>query len=314
MQSTCCTFLIAVFTLLLAGCTTPPATQIVVDGTTFHHLQAVAKQLGGRLAVDKHSGQFALSSAASTLTFSSSLPLLQANGTAVPLRSPLLLVEGEPYLAEYDFAAIITPLLAPQALQPRRKVQRILIDPGHGGHDPGATNRAAELEEKNLTLALGRELFFLLQQQGYTVATTRSSDTFVPLAKRPMIADDFAADLFVSLHFNSANNAHAQGVECFVLAPPADGIPLPGNAYDAYNHLLAFTVQRAIVEQLQCNDRGIKHARFAVLRPLNCPGLLIEAGFISNAEEAQRIRDPHYFEQLARAIAEGIHAYAIQSQ
>jgi N-acetylmuramoyl-L-alanine amidase len=253
------------------------------------------------------------------------------NGYRLFLGEPPAMRGGHLTLAASDWAAIVRPLLAPAAAASPGRLQLVVIDPGHGGSDPGTENRALKLKEKTYTLDLARRLRRALVAEGYKVLLTRTGDTRL----KPEQADDLraraekanraGADLFISLHFNSLpGNATVRGVETYALTPagqrstaarrssPADGTVHPGNQQDHWNMVLSAALHRRVVRQLAATDRGLKHARFAVLRPLRCPAALVEGGFLSSRTEAQKIRNAAYRQEMAEAISAGIGDYARQ--
>src|SRR5207244_3211227 len=171
-------------------------------------------------------------------------------------------------------------------------------------------------------LLLAREVRAVLNGAGLKVTLTRYGDNFVPLIDRPEMARRLGADLFVSLHFNAAiaEKDQVKGVEVYCLTPAgasstnaradsADTGVCAGNQFDSRNMLLAWQIHKAVVHSLPVEDRGVRRARFAVLRNAPVPAALIEAGFMSHPQESRRIFDPLYRRRMARAIADGILAY-----
>jgi N-acetylmuramoyl-L-alanine amidase len=152
---------------------------------------------------------------------------------------------------------------------------------------------------------------------------TRSGDTYPELDERPAIARRRDSDLFVSLHFNSADSSAArsvQGVEVYCLTPSratstntrgpgGTRRAEPGNRLDAKNVLLAYQIQRAMVRNLGAEDRGVRRARWAVLRTAEMPAVLIEAGFMTHPIESRKIYSSVDRQKMAQAIAAGILAY-----
>jgi N-acetylmuramoyl-L-alanine amidase len=198
-------------------------------------------------------------------------------------------------------------------------VKTVCLDPGHGGKDPGF--QIGSNPEKKYALLLAQEIRELLKTAGMNVVLTRSSDYYVPLETRPVIARQRSADLFVSLHFNSSEESRSQvkGVEVYSLTPPGafstnargegDTRWVPGNRNDEKNMQLAYQVQKSILKNLTVEDRGLKRARFAVLRDATMPAILIEGGFLSHPTEGKNISDPAYRRRMARAITDGILTY-----
>lgn len=240
------------------------------------------------------------------------------NGIKVWLTQPITARNSGWLLSVLDAERVLQPLLQPAPPRPVRPVRTIALDAGHGGKDPG--HQAGLREEKRYTLLLAQQVRARLRAAGYRVVMTRTRDTFLELAERPALANREKADLFISLHFNAAADPAIRGVEVFCLtpngaasthAPRAEVLQqsLPGHRDGARSLWLAYQVQKALVERAGLADRGVKHARFAVLRDLTMPGILVEAGFLSSPEEARRIADPKFRERLAAAIVDGIERY-----
>ena len=220
-----------------------------------------------------------------------------------------------------DYDKVLVPLL--WRLPPQLPgTKRILLDPGHGGKDPGIVSAALGYTEKAATLDTALRLKLLLEKRGLEVILTREKDTFVDLDDRPAAANKLKADLFISLHYNGGakGDASSSGIETYCLTPAgqsstnkaagkADIAVEPGNRFDAFNVLLAWHVHRNVLQATGAEDRGIRRARFAVLRPLNCPGILVEGGFISSRTEGAQIANAAYRQKLAEAIAEGVVGY-----
>jgi N-acetylmuramoyl-L-alanine amidase len=243
----------------------------------------------------------------------------QINGVQVWLAFPILDQNGTALISQVDLSDTLGPVLAPPTTPRGIRIKTICIDPGHGGKDPG--NRAGSNEEKKYTLLLAQEASAQLKAAGFKVFLTRSSDTYVDLPVRPEIARRREADLFVSLHFNSTEEGRndVRGTEIFCCSPAGatstnargEGNTgwVVGNRNDEKNMLLAYEMQKSYTKNLAVEDRGVKRARFQVLREATMPAILIEGGFMSHPAEGKKIYDPAYRKQMARAIVEGILAY-----
>jgi N-acetylmuramoyl-L-alanine amidase len=242
------------------------------------------------------------------------------NGLNLWLSVPVAVRNGSALIAPVDLTSAIYPVLFPPRNAGSTRVTTICLDPGHGGKDPG--NRDGKQQEKKHTLLLAQDLRELLAKEGLKVKMTRQTDDFIELPTRPELARLANADLFVSLHFNSAdgNGGGAKGVETYCLTPPRQSSTnargegagtgaFPGNFYDRKNMLLAYQVQKALTTELPVEDRGVRRARWAVLRSAEMPAVLIEAGFMSHPAEAKKIYDPAFRRQLAQAIVNGVIAY-----
>lgn len=243
---------------------------------------------------------------------------ISANGIVVHLSVPVAGRNGALFVSPLDVSSTLEPILYPA--QQSKKLNTICLDPGHGGKDPGFL--VGKEQEKKQTLLLSREVGDQLGKLGFKVSYTRTSDTFVDLGARAEIAQRRGADLFVSLHFNSAgrDGEAVKGVETYCMAPARTSSTnargegsstgsYSGNRFDAKNALLAYHVQKSLVTRLGADDRGVKRARYAVLRTAEMPAILIESGFLSNRAESRRIYDPKYRKQLAQAIVQGIQDY-----
>lgn len=183
---------------------------------------------------------------------------------------------------------------------PREKYRNIVIlDPGHGGRDPGAVHFG--VQEKDVVLNISNMVKEMLDKNNnIKVYTTRDTDVFVPLAKRAEMAND-VADLFVSIHLNAvANNNIVRGTETYYLPHHTD------NNFNITRRQAAEVFQRNLVRGLNTVDRGVKTANFAVLRNTNIPSVLLELGFLSNPDEAAMFSDPAVQQQTAIIIYESI--------
>jgi N-acetylmuramoyl-L-alanine amidase len=241
------------------------------------------------------------------------------NGTEVWLAFPVLAQNGIVRITQLDLEKTLAPVLSPPLNRPGLKLKTICLDPGHGGNDPGFVVRSNA--EKKYTLLLAMEVREQLRRAGFNVVLTRSTDVKVPLESRPELARKRGADLFVSLHFNAVEEGRGvvQGVEIFACTPAGatstnargegDTSWVNGNSNDGKNLLLAYQLQKAVVRGLRAEDRGVKRARFAVLREATIPAVLIEGGFMSHPREGTKIFDPAYRRQMARAIVDGILNY-----
>jgi N-acetylmuramoyl-L-alanine amidase len=174
----------------------------------------------------------------------------------------------------------------------------VVIDPGHGGKDPG-TIGIGGLQEKNIILPVALEVTKILQQQGIKVILTRDSDYFVSLEGRTQMANRAGADLFVSIHANAINLSR----------PEVNGLEV----YYYGDRRLSDTIQRNILRSVDVADRGVRKARFYVLRNSKMPATLVELGFLTGNIDSRKLQDPSYRSQMAQAIARGIIEYIKQN-
>ena len=238
------------------------------------------------------------------------------NGVAVWLHAPTEAVDTNALtLDKTDIDGVLLPILQPPP-PPKHRQMRVMLDPGHGGEDGGASATNRKLLEKDLVLDLAIRIGEKLKAAGMAVAFTRRDDTFLSLSERAETATVWRADALVSLHANFAINPLACGRETYVLPvagyEPTGGasslstLPRLGNNHDVLNNLLGFCIHRQLPGRLHADDRGLRRARFQVLRQAPCPAALVEIGFLSNAKEAKLLASGWYRDRLARAIAAGL--------
>lgn len=277
------------------------------------HLLDGASGLGA--VVSRSSSQIALSRGKERLVFYPDRRYALFNSVRVNLCYPLLMQKTNPYLAKVDYDNLLVPFLGTR-LPYKHKISRIVIDPGHGGRDRGTAGQ--HLQEKTITLNLANRVANILRAYGYKVELTRTRDTTLSLGARSAYANKRDADLFISIHVNSAADRSVRGIETFCLTPEGaassnSGKPVAsrytGNAKNPNNFLLAYHLQRSMLLQTKASDRGVKFARFAVLRDIRCPGALVEVGFVSNRSDEANLGSAAYQDKLARGIAAGILNY-----
>lgn len=285
-------------------------------------LRKIARNHGLRYEWQKPGLEALLRAEGVTMVFRQHERAYYLNGVQVHLADLPQLQWRQLALSKRDYHNRLQPLLAPRnAGLFRPTLRTIVLDPGHGGTETGAVNVALGLVEKELNLRLAMRLKTLLTERGFAVYLTREDDRVLSLAERPAFANRRDADLFLSLHYNAAQNGGARGLETYVLSHPGETstntpnatqklYAFPGNRLDPLNALIGFYVQRSLMETFpEHNDRGLRRARFAVLRDALMPAALIEGGYLSNPIDAQWLQDPQYHERLAWAILEAILVY-----
>ena len=244
------------------------------------------------------------------------------NGIRNWLCFPVIAHDNKFLVSRIDLAKTIEPQLRPHMIQRSGKIQTIVLDPGHGGYDKGAASRFGN--EKDFALDVARKLRPLLQAKGFKVIMTRENDVFIPLEVRARIANQTKDSIFVSIHFNAtSSNPNATGFEIFSLTPRGapstsdESLALhfvnmqAGSPMEAQSFELAAVVYHSMCGHfLQEFDRGIKRARFAVLRRTQIPAILVEGGFLSESTgDAKRIADSEFRKQLAESICVGLEGY-----
>ncbi len=217
-------------------------------------------------------------------------------------------------------------------------VRRVVIDPGHGGKDPGATGPTG-LREKDVVLKIAKKVALLLRREvGCQVILTRNTDRFLPLTQRTAIANARKADLFISIHANASPDRRVHGVETYFLnfaldkeamrvaaRENASSTKRIGNLRGILNKILKNTkvdessrlaacIEKGVVDRLRkryrgIKDLGVKQAPFFVLIGARMPSVLIETSFISNRQGEERLRDDRYLGQIAQGIVDGIESY-----
>lgn len=302
-------------------------------GLDYVAVRDLAKRYGLKAAWTKPGVLLALSDARGVrFTFERDQRDFYLDGARVFLGELTYLSGDDLWVPKLDVIKTIAPLFAPaeHASFLPGVPRLIVIDPGHGGTDPGKQNLRLKLDEKDMTLDVALRLKKLLEMRGYKVVLTRTTDTrfsnspAVDLPMRAEVANKAGADLFISLHFNAVDRdpERVSGVETYVLTPQfqvstqpeQDKAMLkeyyPGNRQDTANALLGYHLHRQLVTDLKASDRGYKRYRYAILRTLRCPGVLVEAAYLSNDAEARRVAKPEFRQQIAEAVAEGVGNYA----
>ncbi len=255
---------------------------------------------------------------------------LEPSVSAMPQRMVVPKLEAQPSVSEKRSRAPKKPVIS--------KIRRIVVDPGHGGHDPGAVGPTG-VQEKDVVLAIGLRLQELFREElGVDVVMTRSTDVFIPLEERTAIANKVGADLFLSVHANAAPNRLASGIETYYLnlaktekvaqlAAKENGTSLEKVSvlqailFDLMANYklndsahLADEVQKSLHKKIRSGysdvrNLGVKQGPFYVLVGASMPSILVETAFLSNATEESRLKDPAYQETVASGILDGVRSY-----
>jgi N-acetylmuramoyl-L-alanine amidase len=199
-----------------------------------------------------------------------------------------------------------SPVLPPATSNPPVPFPRVpngriivVVDPGHGGPDPGAIGIGG-LRETNIVLPIAQQVATLLEQQGIQAVLTRTGEYDLDLPPRVAMAERMNANVFVSIHANSISLSRTDisGLETY---------------YYSNGQRLARTIHNSILQSIDIRDRGVRTARFYVLRKTSMPSVLVEVGFVTGREDSAKLSDPAYRSQMAQAIARGILQYLQQS-
>jgi N-acetylmuramoyl-L-alanine amidase len=274
------------------------------------------------------------SSRANFITRRSFLQATLTQGLALSLLGTNLLMAADAWGATGAISGAASATRPAPGHKPRAP-RLLMIDPGHGGHDPGAIGLTGT-HEKDVTLDIARRMADALSgQPGVTVKLTRDEDVFLPLEERVKIGRDARADMFLSVHADSAPNTSARGLSVYTLSPKASdefskrladheneadlmaGMDLPETDKETTSILMDLaaretrnTAQHArasFVESLgrkwRLLDSPMRAANFVVLRAPDVPSMLVETGFLSNAEDEQILRQPQQRDKIARLMA-----------
>lgn len=224
------------------------------------------------------------------------------------------------YVSRVDLGKLIDPVLRPNFIPNAGDFRTVILDPGHGGKDPGATNPYGTEAGYNIKVAgLVKKR---LEEKGFKVVMTRQTDIYQSLQERVDFANAVKENaVYISIHFNSGGRS-ARGIETFTLSPPGvshygrgfrpdDNQSRAGNEHDSANIALATAVHGTLLWKLSKNtlDRGIKRARFSVLSGVRHPAILLEGGFMSHPYEARLIENQAYQTAIANGIVDAVSKY-----
>src|SRR6266536_3585018 len=293
---------------------------IKINGHDYLSVDNISKFYGLPAEVVPSGAKIQTETADHPLEFVSGSREAMINGARSWLCFPVIELNGKSLVSRTDVAKTIEPLVRPHRVPNVGKVETIVLDPGHGGHDKGQLSRYGP--EKEFALDVARKLRPLLQAKGLRVIMTREGDYFVPLEVRAKIANAARNSIFVSIHFNATNdNPNATGFEIFSFTPRGapstsdSAVALssfnmqPGSEVDAQSMALSVCIYHSLLGHITEYDRGIKRARFAVLRLTKVPAVLIEGGFLTERGESRLISNKDWRGKLAVAIGVGIESY-----
>jgi len=293
---------------------------IKVDGRDYLSVDNISQFYGLPAEVVPSGSKIQTNTADHPLEFVNSSREAIINGVRSWLCFPVIEQNGKSLVTRTDVAKTIEPLVRPHRVADLGKIETVVLDPGHGGHDKGQLSRYGA--EKDFALDVARKLRPILQAKGLRVIMTREGDYFVPLEVRAKIANSARNSIFVSIHFNATNDdPNATGFEIFSFTPR--GAPStsdrnvdaksfnmqPGSSVDAQSMALSACIYHSLLGHLPEYDRGIKRARFAVLRLTKVPAVLIEGGFLTERGESKLISNKDWRAKLAGAIGVGIETY-----
>ncbi|MGJ8644664.1 MAG: N-acetylmuramoyl-L-alanine amidase family protein [Luteolibacter sp.] len=189
--------------------------------------------------------------------------------------------------------AAVTLMLAFSAVASAYDFRTVIIDPGHGGHDKGG--QWGRVYEKHLALDTSVRLEAHLKKMGYNTVLTRRSDYFISLPGRMSVANKYKKAIFISIHYNYTWKQHVSGIETFY--------------HSSKSKKLAESVHSGVMKRVKVTDRGVKYARYYVIRNCNLPSVLVEGGFVSNSNERSRMKTAWFRDAIARGIADGVQRF-----
>jgi len=295
-----------------------------ISGEPFVRIDEMAQYYG--MTVRRESGdRMTLSSRWSRMTFDPTSRKCEINGITVWLHEGLRPLGNTHVMTRADAHRLVDPMLRSHIPLRGRAVRVVVLDPGHGGRDPGAIS-PRNVEEKNVALDVARRTQAYLQGKGFIVRMTREQDADLTLQQRVALARGWRADLFISIHMNAATAPTAEGIETYIMTSPGfpstntanrariRAIAHPGNAHDEASTVAGASLHRMMLGQTRAPDRGLRLARFHVLQHAPCPAVLVECGYLTHQGEERKIMDPAYRNQIALGIARGIMDYASRVQ
>jgi N-acetylmuramoyl-L-alanine amidase len=250
---------------------------------------------------------------------------IRVNGVLHWLSFPVRRVGNALYLTTLDLLKTVEPALRPELIAEVKPPRVIVLDPGHGGHDKGATSPFGH--ESDFALDVALKTRDILRQEGFLVLMTRDDDSFVKLEDRARFANRWENAIFISIHFNAANfTDEANGFEIFCVTPRGGPSTMdqhwsayykkahPADPWDNAGLALSTCVYHSVLAHMQRRDRGVKRQRFAVLKLTKHPSALIECGFLNNREESRVAATEKWRQRLAHAITRGIQDYATMAE
>ena len=301
--------------LLLAGCHSRSAKALTVSGRV--DIAYIARLYS--MKIGRSSLGICLKNKWNTLEIEERSRSAWVNGVKVWLHHPSDGAGNKCSVHAVDFKKGIDPILRAYAYLPKKVPRVVVLDPGHGGKDPGATG-PGKVQEKTVVLDIALRTKKILESRGIKVYMTRSGDTYPTLEQRAAYAKKVKADLFISIHADGAGAASACGVETFVMAVEGgdstnsygkggDSFAMPNNTFDVSNAALGYSLQSNLLKASKRNDRGLRRARFSVLKNAPCPAALVECGFLTNPTEEGLLKSAPYRAQVAQGVCNGIFGY-----
>ncbi len=331
--------------ILASGCATTAqrhpfeSRSFQIEGVDYLPLSSIAKLNDMHLSLDRTTQKAILENARLRLRLRAGSPVVMANDETEVLDHPVLFHHGV-LIVPSSLSRLLSKYMAREKVElvPRvpYRIQTVVVDAGHGGYDPGAIGRTGA-KEKNINLDIAKRLKWQLEGRGVHVLMTRGDDHFISLYQRTYIANRAKADFFVSIHCNASRNRRIDGFEVYHLsgsggggraeaspleAPIEEGMSDPSTAsvkatvwglmyteHRAESVELARSILSAMGQKLSSPSRGVKSARFFVLKGTRMPAVLVEVGYLTNRKEESRLKQKSYRQEIAEALAAGVLAY-----
>ena len=294
---------------------------------------------GWRFVMDiKKNGAKETNNTSDTSTKKATTPTTKKTSASVPIKKPTVVSKGTPVVPSVKTSQQSTPQPVVNLKKKSKKI--VVLDPGHGGKDPGAISRSGQYE-KNITLSMAKETRRYLEEAGYKVVLTRSTDKAIPLRRRYQIAHEADGDLFISIHADSAKNRSARGLSVYTISERASdkeaaalaerenkadillGLDLSEYNPDVSNILIdlakidtmnkSAVYAKHLVKEMKSETTLVPNAHrfagFAVLKSANIPSVLLELGYLSNPREDKLLQKKSYRRKLARALVRAVDKY-----
>lgn len=338
-----CGYLLFAICYLLTGCATVPMKE---GGAGYIPLIPLCDSEGIHLEYDTFTRTAVLTKNNQSVNIMSGEKLVLVNGRPQYLRHPIEIYNGavmvpHKFKEEVLSGFLKEPYPGQQIGLPVdiRRINKVVIDAGHGGKDPGAIGKTG-VKEKNVNLDIARRLSRILESDGLKAVMTRNADTFVSLPNRVKIANNVKADIFVSIHSNANRVRRLKGFEVYYVSSNVSDLEraldaaqdtdldlgpscfasgsgdLKATLWDmiytsnrAESIELANSICKVVNGNLEAKILGVKGARFQVLKGVRMPAVLIETGFLSNGKEERLLKNSYYRQKIAESIAEGIKKY-----
>jgi N-acetylmuramoyl-L-alanine amidase len=343
-------FILAAAALNLCGCvSTPKSGQVAsytISGSQYFSLVSLCGLKDIRWDYDPLTRIAGLTRGAHNIRIQAGGKTVFLDGSPRQLSQPVDIYRGM-LVVPGQFRQIVEELFPDHAPAPEAvsffRIKKVIIDPGHGGKDPGAPGRSG-LDEKDIVLDIAKRLSVILREYGVQTVLTRSSDKFIPLEKRAAMTDNSQADLFISIHANANPVKSLNGFEVYYISPAVSdykralssarntslgfsGDSLASSSLDlkailwdmtyTYNRGESIRLSRDICQSISrsVDTRiiGVKNANYCVLRGACIPAILVEVGFLSNSREERLLNEPGYRQKIAEGLKQGIYDYDLKS-